>query len=486
MSWFGTRCSERVDSSVRSSGPGRHDRRVGPACAVLLLGAASCQCPSPALLDGGPAGDDAGVLRSELEPFGFCRQLAEARCGWSTRCEGIADAPHLEACRARALGPCVRLALAQDAGWRGFDADAGQRCLELTASGACGPSAAIVERCVEVFPPRGEAGSECVPGDCAPGFGCVVETSTCARCQPLRALGESCLERSCAPPWTCEGGLCRGLAHEGEACDANVRCEGACLAGRCRFAHESDDCSTTPCAAGLWCKQARCVSPRARGDSCGADVECGLAARCALDTRRCVSVPGLEGESCAGAVSCAFGLACVGDVCRSLTCTDDAACAGGLCASTGRCFSSSAPQPTGARCNGAVRCEPQLACAGNPGDERCVEPRLLAEACDVEHPCTEGTQCVGGRCVTRALLGQSCDGVACQDPLQCQGSSLTCQGLVGLGQPCTGAGFECELSFCDASLRRCVPPLANGAACTSALQCFSGRCVQGRCGSGCG
>jgi hypothetical protein len=77
----------------------------------------------------------------------------------------------------------------------------------------------------------------------------------------------------------CASGRCVGFAATGAACTGNAQCGtgASCRAGHCSaqgLPGAGERCSIDECAEGIRCLQGACVAPKNEGESCEADAEC--------------------------------------------------------------------------------------------------------------------------------------------------------------------------------------------------------------------
>lgn len=288
------------------------------------------------------------------------------------------------------------------------------RCQTALSGLVCGTptamQAALGEACDDVFFGRLERGEICEhAGDCAPGLGCVTADGTCpGRCQPPRALGESCQPdlEPCQSNLSCEAGRCVP-AHVllGEACvtanqcPENARClilddpEGVQNTGVCAkkapleaSCEDDEDCASGFCAFDLGdfmngelaLEVGRCETARAVGEACEPLIGgCGPGLVCDGASSRCTSLGGL-GERCIeGESPCASpDLVCLEDRCELAPTLFDPCdptvpghCGFGFCAADGlqaTCRPFLAP---GAACTDSSECG-ALSCI----DGRCARP----------------------------------------------------------------------------------------------------------------
>jgi len=266
--------------------------------------------------------------------------------------------------------------------------------------------------------------------------------------------------------------------------------------------------------------------PRALGERCTTDGECGPNGHCAdgrcCDSRcdgACVAcdLPGREGRCGAvarGEAPRASHPRCAVDAVES--CGSDGTCDGaGQCRSypqgtscgAGSCDPGVHQETPPPQCDGRGRCVPSTPIVCAPF--RCAGARC-ASSCSGDGDCLAPASCVAGSCGARAL-GASCstdgeclsghcaDGVCCNSA--CSGSCQICNGatrgecvLVAAGEDprgrCpTGMGVDavCSPGGCDgAGACRVAPPatVCRNASCTAGVATAEARCeASGRCGA---
>ncbi len=132
--------------------------------------------------------------------------------------------------------------------------------------------------------------------------------------------------------------------------------------------------------------------------------------------------------------------------------------------------------------------------------------------------CVAETVCTAGTCIALPAVGQTCglSGPPCVSTAYCEVATNTCRALPSSGQSCAMSGFACAKGFyCDAVTRLCTAngqsgqacsgskpcddtagliclsnstcglPQPDGAPCSSATHCQSGRCSGVIAGSTC-
>lgn len=204
---------------------------------------------------------------------------------------------------------------------------------------------------------------------------------------------------------------------------------------------------------------------------------------------------------CSTNAQCASGICVAGQCC-------DTACSTGSCQSCSRsgfegfCTLSSASE------TGSPSCSPYFCTGTGPScrtsctsASHCASGLCLNNVCilkSIGDTCSSGEQCSSGHCADGVCCNSACSG-ACRACSVAAGAPANgvCS-ILELGQTghpscepyvCWG-GANCPTScsqdahcdadhYCDGS--RCVERFAQGASCTSASQCLSGYCSNGRC-----
>lgn len=267
------------------------------------------------------------------------------------------------------------------------------------------------------------------------------------------ALARQCLEatraQGCdlfieAQPAACRDFLIGTIAL-GERCSTSIECEGdaycrgaGCpdVPGTCtaRLGTGSPCGTTDECQTGLGCEDGVCRVPAsASGGSCGGDSALG----CPLD-EVCVGSTAETRGTCTPydeVLTRALGDAC--DFREAELCSPELSCAVTGATATGITASCVAIAPSGGSCFGAV-------------PDMCP----LGEYCDAQ----PATGALEGTCRPEPAEGEAC------------GRSLS--------TPVCAQGLEC-VTVDDTPT--CIRPKDNGAACDSAAECRSGRCVGGAC-----
>ncbi len=307
-------------------------------------------------------------------------------------------------------------------------------CIAAVTGAPCDDSRTPYEACLDVLVQKDarERGEPCaeyspylVATRCGVGLVCA-GTYPCLTCEPLAPAGTP-----------------------GEACSADQDCAPglACVRGACR----------------------EYASLPGHGESCAEAGTCRGALHCSRYSEGCVH-PGAENDPCDPDET---------DTClRDLTCSVDAATGDARCHAFAR-RGSSCPRSVDAS---AASCDDDSWCVFETSDApsgTCGIAPLSPGPCalfsrDSSYYCPAGTY-ADARAPDATTLPSACDCKPQREP----------------GAPCD-ADVECLQGFCDGadpSHRRCVPLLADGAACTPATSthcaAFAGCKTSGTCGRAC-
>jgi hypothetical protein len=306
----------------------------GVCCDSACTGACrSCNVP-------GSAGRCALVAAGSRDPRGACVDQGAATCGTNGTCDGA--------------GACARYAPGTTC--------AAQSCTGgvLTAAAACDGAGTCV---------RGPSAS-CAPFACADATRCA---TTCAT------------NADCAPPSSCNGGVC-GRLPLGAACTISSDCQSAfCVDGVCCNSACSGACQAcnTPGRAGMCSPipagmQDPVFCPVTPASSCGTDGTCDGAGACRLSPPGTLCAP----ATCAGSV-----------LTQARTCNGAGACQPGTAVSCAP-FTCQAPQGCRTSCATSADCVPGTFCA--PG-ALCQPQRGPGQACAANEWCISQS-CVAGLC----------------------------------------------------------------------------------------
>ncbi len=236
------------------------------------------------------------------------------------------------------------------------------------------------------------------------------------------------------------------------------------------------------CQPGLVCVDGACMTPVGNGVACtsGAMCESGFC----TDGVCCEKACNGACESCAQATA--------KGVCKPYASGDESeklACGAYLCSGTsGACPSN---------CDSSRDCSDGFVCNAQ---KNCVPKQPVGVACVDSIECGSGF-CVDGVCCESVCAG-SCD--SCNQPAEAGRCKPLPQGnagtpICGGGVVCNGSAADCPIpclagstckdtsTYCRTDTNLCAAKRDNGTACTAALECKSGNCVDGVCcNSACG
>lgn len=272
--------------------------------------------------------------------------------------------------------------------------------------------------------------------------------------------------------------------------------DAVCASGYCAKLDTGSRVCTVPCNSAVTCPMGwacredsdppLCV-PVASSRRCVADGDCPMAHVCS-SAGPCV-VPGQRGlcESCSGPEQCGEGFDCerpqpgAPEACLN-RCEKDLDCGEGSC-SEGLC------RPSAGCGRGSDLCKPCVTdvecgsqadfCVRNllTGDRHCASACTVSEDCPGGFICQAfegGQQCVplDGRCENRCLGDEACsDGFQCVD-----GRCARRGGFEGLCAPCSNDG-ECADGLClenpAQGLRACAPYCGEDGTCPEGGACLS-------------
>lgn len=388
--WSGTapRLGDDAGAPVRDAGP--------PDGATIDDGGSNpCEGPDDCD-DANPCTDDACTAS------GCAHTPNRAACDDGVFCNGL-DACAGGACSDHAGPPCAGATVCDEAADRctGCSADADCPAVMTGAWSACAFGGTCAESGTQTRTVRSFA---CDAGACVPSDR--TETQACARATE----GNPCASRSCGA-W----GACSDFS---DVCDQSGT--------------ERRDCTIGTCHAG----------------ACATSTESETRA-CSRSTDGTVCAPGGCGSwgTCGG-----FADTCATGGTQSRTCTDDATCSGGTCASPGthtEMRGCSRGSTDGTAC-GAPSCGPWGACtAADPcatsgtQSRTCSDPVCAGGTCGGSSPRTQMQAC------TRSTDGNICedgDPHSCDDA--CWGGS--CYGSSDCFSPCYCVGRTCRMGggFC--------------------------------------
>jgi len=290
-------------------------------------------------------------------------------------------------------------------------------------------------------------------GGCDDGDGCTVDDNCLAGAcvgapMDCSALNDACLIGECIGT----SGICTALpANEGGACDDGDGCTIAdtCLAGACQG--NPVDCS-------------------ALDDACNVGI-------CAGTSGLCETVPANEGGACDDGDNCTENDVCSAGGCAGtpVDCSAlDDACNVGVCdALTGVCLAQ--PLNESGVCDDGDPCTEDDACAAGVCVGQSKDCSALSDACNVGV-----CNAVTGVCeAAPANEGGPCDdGDACSE-----GDSCVAGICGGIPKDCSNLDNDCNIGTCIGTSGLCVAVPANeGAACSDGINCTIGdSCVGGTC-----
>jgi hypothetical protein len=161
-----------------------------------------------------PAACD-GIIRGALAQGARCRSSLE--CADGLRCQGLSTTTAGACDRPRPSGTLCNVAvdtLAAHTRQDGFEA-VHPECEGYCAQRRCAATVAVGDSCRSTI----ECGkNRCVAGKCS--------------ASPLPKVGDACSEGGCAGGAKCLKGKCTATKREGEACESDAECRGACVAAQ--------------------------------------------------------------------------------------------------------------------------------------------------------------------------------------------------------------------------------------------------------------
>lgn len=322
-------------------------------------------------------------------------------------------------------------------------------CEEPADCAVIGSTCSLANRCVS---PTG--------GACSSNAGCQ-STQVCVsqRCVNKASPGGSCDESTdCSIAGsTCSAGAC--TSPSGALCTANRHCTSGsdvCVAQTCvarRDPGESCD-ETADCIAGATCVKAFCRLPN--GADCGTNNDACTPPSTCLDTT-CKAKSAVLGDcdDNDGADCVISGSTCETNVCKSpigAPCNTNS-----FCSSPNTCFRNVC----------RAKSAPSGPCDSNDADDCSVPPsscinnicRSLTNAvCSANSDCAASTDsCIGGTCLAKSLVGQTCD---LNDDADCRVRNSVCSSGTCLSPfegPCGGNG-DCAAGTCVGGFCETTPP----------------------------
>jgi hypothetical protein len=321
--------------------------------------------------------------------------------------------------------------------------------------------------------PNGEAcisPATCVAGFCVDGVCCSAAcTGPCVSC--LAAKKGSGVDGAC-------GNIALGTDPDGE-CGGMASCSGA---GTCALFADG-----VACAAGVECTSGNCVDGVCCNTTCTTNCQaCTAAKKGGGVDGTCGPIGvGLDPDNeCAGAAACngvsaclllANGTACaMGSECASSYCVDGVCCNSSCTAVCQACTLAKKGTGTDGTCGSiTIGADPDSECGGAASCSGGASCALFANgaACAANNECGSG-YCADGVCCNSACTA-TCQ--ACTAAKKGSGTDGSCASIASGADPdneCTGA------QVCNGSGACKIP---NGQACSAAVDCLSGYCVDGVC-----
>ncbi len=455
----------------------------------------TCQACTKALKGAGADGT-CGNAGAGADPHGDCPDAGQASCGYDGACNGAGLCRYYAAgtsCGAtQCTGNLVKGQICNGLGACGLDPNGVDCAPYACAGGTCKSGCAGDGDCVTgnwcsqgaCVPKLGggavcSAGTQCATGHCVDGVCCDVACSgTCQACsKALKGAGadgvcghaaigtdprSDCADfgaATCGQNGLCDGnGACQKYA-SGTSCGA-TQCAGNLVKGQ--ICNGLGSCSLDP--NGVDCKPFVCATGACKA-ACAGDADCTSGNFC--DEGDCVPKRA-NGSECGAGGQCTSGH-CADGVCCDTACS-------GLCQACTKALKVSGADGV---CGNAL--------AGSDAHDDCPDGGAATcgfdGACDGSGACryyASGTSCGPTKCTGNVVKGQICNGLgACgNDP-----NGVDCEPYVCTDGACKascGADADCVAGdFCAAG--KCVPKLANGAACSGAGECVSGHCTDGVC-----
>lgn len=315
----------------------------------------------------------------------------------------------------------------------------------------------------------GDAGDASVP--LADPLTAHCEALAAADCAWQRRCGEASTEVPCPPSWSDCAALQRPLV------TAQMLTFDAAVSAECVAAVAQGSCQYRP-SSGPLCREAF-VGTGGPGDRCGRyyfDHTCAGGLECFQSSPGCGVCRVQQGST--------YTYPVLGEPCLSPA-VDGLGCARGFVCLNARC---ELPKGLGDACGNHV-CDVGLRCVAADGGAVCQRYSELGEPCATQSPqqrdckwglrceagacaalladgeaCTDGFDCVGGRCVDAACaprfaeLGESCSSGSCDWRLRCA-PDATCVTPIPVGAPCSQemceAGASCENGTCRNQVLEC-------------------------------
>jgi hypothetical protein len=456
---------------------------------------------------GGTSADGGGTVTQAS----FCTDYSKAYCDRDQACNFLDQAQYAD-CIARIGAQCDGAIKRITAGLRTYDPGAAFACVASVKADVCSAGrnlgstgTAYTYPCLTALgAPAAAPGSLCLTtADCANGF-CQTAPPACSSCKAYSGAGVLCTAGAQCDPKTTSGTCPTGFADGGLADGGFRACQGklpdgtpcfdfgaSCLSDKCNYNSFLPDAGPDVCGF------------RMIGQACADYEDCVAGAYCkGLDSSN--DVWGTCTARIASGSPCTIEIEDPSDGCPTTN-----VCLGGNCKAPGSQMLND-PCTSATHCIAALYCEP----SGDGGlVGNCLTRAPLGSPCSTvasgPNPvCVANTTCsaadAGTVCVAPtplSSLGNSCaNNSACKELLQCNpnaGDAGTCAVYTMAGGNCDAGTTVCAngntaLGFCQATdagaglpvLRTCSNLGGNGAACTSTVQCTSGRCQAADGGTG--
>jgi hypothetical protein len=327
------------------------------------------------------------------------------------------------------------------------------------------------------------AGLHCnVDADCASKV-CSVGVCEASSCQDgIRNGSETGIDcgGSCAP---CGGGL---------ACKVGADCaSGTCTGGFCTgpldpcsgvVCTPTNACHFAYCSAGTCQSRARACTNLGGGTACTQNSACASGVCDIAGTGNCCNAACTTGGAC-GATGCDTAGACVYPT-TSTSCGAAQSCTNGVATSAATCNGTGACTTTTTNC-GPIGCNTAgTACNPTPGTDCTQNSDCASGVC--------GANGTGKCCTAACTTGGACGTTGCDATGACvyPGTSQACaapsctNGVATSAGTCSGTGSctttttACGASGCNIAGTACNPPATT---CTTGATCPSGYCANGLC-----
>jgi len=315
--------------------------------------------------------------------------------------------------------------------------------------------------------------NQCQSSFCADGVCCDAPcTGTCLACSLMGSVGTCTLVGLGAtdpgPNSTCNGSsVCDGMGNckvlTGQSCLNNNQClSGFCADGVCCNAPCTETCRSCNLmgTVGTCTLVGQGIADPGPGSTCEGDSACDGNGICKV----------LLGKQCTNGAQC-LSSSCVDGVCCSTLCD-------GTCRACSNVKTGAADGTCAFITNGT---DPDSDCSQQPSST-CGTTGLCngAGSCSLY---ANNTVCASAVCTDSITLQNAdlCDGTgSCVDKSTTNCSPYICSGTACL-TTCSTNMHCVSGAFCDTAMMKCVTKKANGATCSSVLECQSNFCVDGVC-----